>query len=650
MNILELYIKNLDTESLPDFSQRKKISTETLISYLKVHLELSVKYKSNDHLYYFLNLLQTKRIDLGLKLDDIYSIFHNTGNCKTSSCLDYANQNKDKNVSKSILHSESILHCNDQSALKSCIRENLVNDEIKEWLKEQCEENIDKDFLKDTFGINKHGQSWIIFSLMLESVVFSILPYLWDQVSDFRLYQTYSSMSNESWFGNLTAPNSGNTAFEYEDTYSPAALITKWILIVNALIYLLGSTLSSPDWIHAMYDENKQKLEKRSMYSPDMIEFYKKEQYQEFKELSNEYLETKKFCILLLIPIARLLWPLLILVPHQFINLTSKLPSKESKAKYKSENLWLFIKIVESSIENVLQTALQLWVLFPIFGLISQWSLSELMLSGSKGALNIMSFGIYKPETIDMVIGKIMFTVILLSFSHSWMKLKKQGLGLLAKLKSLPIVFLSTLLQVTSRIFVLGNLMIMDVSAVKKYTLFLLVHFLSLLVIKILFETRKKQKLKNTRNILKTLYYYMKRPVLLVVSCLSSTLVMADLHWISSKLHYPKHNFVSQCLFFLLIFVENLMMTLLPFLVPSLFPSKSEFNHNSFIYALVFVNVSWIGSVILEVIGIKLYFFLFLSCLYSYLIKTCVKTNIMKAYIFHDMKHDHIKGHIRSLL
>ena len=129
-----------------------------------------------------------------------------------------------------------------------------------------------------------------------------------------------------------------------------------------------------------------------------------------------------------------------------------------------------------------------------------------------------------------------------------------------------------------------------------------------LLVIKIVFETRKKQRWKNLgplNQISKAkscMYYYIKRPILLVTSCLSSTLVMVDVHWITSKLHYPKHNIISQCLFFLLIFVENLMMTLLPFLAPSLFPSATEFNHDSFTIAVVFVNVSWIVSVCLEVI------------------------------------------------
>ena len=544
-------------------------------------------------------------MELGLELNDIYEIFHNKERTKTSSCLDYANQNKDKTVAMLLLEYEKKVHCNDQSALKRCIRENLLNEELKVWLKDQCEEKNDTDCLKDKFGINKHSQAWIIFSLILESLLFSILPYLWDQVSDFRLYQTYSSMGNGSLFGNITTPIDTLTI---DNNSSSAAEITKWIFFMNGFIYVLGSILCSPIWLQNWLNDLNIKI-KSLRHVHNFTGKYTMEEVWEFKK---EYLKTKKFFVLLLIPTARLLWPLLVLIPHQFINLSSNVPSKDSMAKYKSENIWLFIKVVESSVENVLQTALQIWLLIPIFSFISQWSLSKLMLSGLKGAGNIMSFGIYKPETLDTVIGKIMFTVILLSFSHSWMKLKKQGLGLLTKLKSFPVVFISTILQVSSRIYVVRNLMIMDVLALKKYTLFLLVHFLSLLVMKIVFETRKKPRWKNLGTQKKItqaksfMYYHFKRPVLLVTSCLSSTLVMVDLHWISSKLHYPKHNLISQCLFFLLIFVENLVMTILPFLAPSLFPSTSEFNHDSFTIALVFVNVSWIISVCLEVMIISI--------------------------------------------
>ena len=592
-------------------------------------------------------------MELGLEINDIYDIFHNKDRTEKSSCLDYANQNKDKTIAMLILEYEKKVHCNDQSAIKRCIRENLVKEELKIWLKEQCEEKNDTDLLIDKFGANKQGQAWIIFSLFLESWLFSILPYLWDQVSDIRLYQTYSSMGNDSLFGNFTKTYSSNTTIEIDNNGSSAALITKWILLMNGLIYVLGSILCSPTWLQDWLNHFNIKLD---IIRHPYANKYGNTNYKERKEFEKEYLKTKKFFVLILIPPARLLWPLLVLIPHQYINLSSNIPSKDSTAKYKSENLWLFIKVVESSVENVLQTALQIWLLIPIFGLFSKWSLSELILSGFKGAGNIMSFGIYKPDTLDIVIGKIMFTVILLSFSQSWMNLKKQGLGILTKLKSFPIVFISTILQVSSRMYIVRNLMIMEVSAVNKYTLFLLVHFLTLLVIKIVFETRKKQRrknfgityteeslneqLKSFRNFLKVqmlqqaldfliknsiptlnqiskiksfVYYHIKRPILLVTSCLSSTLVMVDLHWISSKLHYPKHNFISQCLFFLLVFVENLTMTLLPFLVPSLFPSTSEFNFDSFLIALVFVNVSWIISVCLEVI----FFIIMLSYLSS---------------------------------
>ena len=432
-----------------------------------MHLDLSIKYNVNEHLVYFLNLLKTNRRELGLSLNNIFDIIHNQDITIRSSYLNYANQNKDKTVAMLILECESKVHCNDQTALKRCIRENLVDEELKLWLKDQCEEK------KDIVDINKHGHVRIIFTLLIESLIFSILPYLWDQVSDIQLYQTYR---NDSLFGNFTKLNSDNTTIEIgKNGSSAAAVITKWILLINGFIYLLGSILCSPTWLQDWLNHLRAKIQ-CVRYGYDHTKNYNFVDIQEFKK---EYLKTKKIFVLILIPTAKLLWPLLVLIPHQFKNMALNVPSKDSMAKYKSENIWLFIKVVESSVENVLQTALQIWLLIPIFSLISQWSMSELMLSGLKGAGSIMSFGIYKPEMLDMVIGKMMFTIILLSFGHSWMKLKKQGLGLLSKIQSLPIVFVSTILQVSSRIYVVRNLMIMEVSAVKKYIMFPIVHFLS---------------------------------------------------------------------------------------------------------------------------------------------------------------------------
>ena len=116
----EKYIKNL---KLPGHSHKTNISKEARIYYIKVHLELSIKYKANDHLVYFLNLLKSNRSELGLGLYDIYDIIHNQDVKLRSSYLNYANQNKDKTAAKILLECERKVHSNDQSALKRCIRE-----------------------------------------------------------------------------------------------------------------------------------------------------------------------------------------------------------------------------------------------------------------------------------------------------------------------------------------------------------------------------------------------------------------------------------------------------------------------------------------------------------------------------------------------
>jgi hypothetical protein len=225
------------------------------------------------------------------------------------------------------------------------------------------------------------------------------------------------------------------------------------------------------------------------------------------------------------------------------------------------------------------------------------------------------------------------------------MHVKKPGIGIGEMMKLLLIMFPATLLQVIARMYMVRNLMLMNISGAVKYSLFIVVHCLALLIMKLIFETRRKQKvtkiakqytvnsiqstlkgfkaflrLKCLQNVLDGLvkksiptlnginkasswtFCKVKRPVLMIASCMSSTIVMVDLHWNSTKLHYPKFNFITTCLFYLLILFENLTMTLLPFLAPTLFPSSSDFNHESFVQAAVIVNISWIVAVLLEVI------------------------------------------------
>jgi hypothetical protein len=272
------------------------------------------------------------------------------------------------------------------------------------------------------------------------------------------------------------------------------------------------------------------------------------------------------------------------------------------------------------------------------FSEVSMLSTEEFVIAVWNGSRYILTFGLLEhPKELDLTIGKIFTTVIFLSLSQAMLHVKKPGIGMGETIKLLLIMFPATLLQVIARIYMVRILMLMDITGAVKYSLFIVVHCLALLIMKMIFETRRKPKmtkiakkydvkslqstfkgfkaflrLQCLQNVLNGLIKISiptlngiiraKRPILMIASCMSSTIVMVDLHWMSSRLHYPKFNFITTCLFHLLILIENLTMTLLPFLAPTLFPSSSEFNQESFVQAAVIVNIFWIVAVLLQVI------------------------------------------------
>ena len=475
-----------------------------------------------------------------------------------------------------------------------------------------------------------------IASIFIQIILLSILPYSMDEVSDIRLYLTYSAKSIQ----NQTSQDHTKD-HTMHNKYIIAKQITGLILLINGFMYASGIILSNPTWITKQINEitkkenRKKELEDLKKRGLILVELNQ-------KELDTLLVETpsKQWKIFLKMSsvLARIFWPLLILVPHNYLIKTTSVRSDKSKDKYQSENLWMFLKVVESSIENVTQLFLQIWVLIPDIKVISWWTWDQLMLSALNGSLNILTFGYFEPKELDITVGKIFTTIILLSLSHAMNHVKKPGIGFGETMKLLLIMFPATLLQVIARMYIVRNLMIMNLSGAVKYILFFVFHCLALLMMKIIFETRRKLKVTTnlkqykkesvqlsserfraflrypclqdvldglikksiqTLNLIIRIFYKTKRPILMIASCLSSTIVMVDLHWMSSRLHYPKFNFITICLFHLLILLENLTMTLLPFLAPSLFPSSSDFNH---VEAVVIVNISWIVAILLEVI------------------------------------------------
>ena len=609
---------------------------------------LSSKCGNTDLLQHFWDAMQSEKT---LSLKDIYDIIHNKDQNEVlgSTCLDYANQNKDEKTALMILNFENTVHMKD--TLLCCIRESLKKDELKMWILKQAQKTEDGKSCCKEIGtmIEDYPKFAALGSIFIQLMVLSILPYSMDEVSDIRLYLTYSAKitENKTDQESLLSANVSFTREYNMHEYNIAKQITGLILLINCFVYIAGIFISNPTWITKHINEIERK-EKRKKLLGDLKENggLRKEYKKEYNKLLRESTSVQwKIFLIFSSVIARIFWPLFILIPHNFLNVTTQNRSYNSNDKYHTENLWMILKVVESSIENVTQLFLQIWLLLPYFRMISKWTSHELLIAAWNGSKNIVTFGYYQPKELDITIGKIFTTITLLSLSHAMQRIKKPGIGIGQTMKLLVIMFPATLLQVIARMYMVRNLILINVAGAMKYSLFLFVHFMALFIMKILFETRRNIKpvtnpkpysLENIQSssqrfraflrfhllqnaldfIIKKsililngiieakswIFFKIKRPILLIASCLSSTIVMVDLHWMSSRLHYPKFNFITTCLFHLLTLMENLAMTLLPFVAPFLFPSSSDFNHDSFLQAVIIVNISWIVAVLLEVI------------------------------------------------
>ena len=258
-----------------------------------------------------------------------------------------------------IIEYEKVVHLQDEMSVMKCIRETLDNDELKPWIKEQCQGANDTDCLKEKCGFDKHSHYGIVATIFIETILMSLIPYSMDQVSDISLYLKYrsenDSNSNHADIGHNTQGGtlSGDVILE---GYDMAELITLIILCMNALVYTSGIIISQPTWITAKIKEEQVKIERIKFLQELKIEIgYQSDDLKQELDnlLTDKYLQPRVILLTIFSLIARIFWPILILIPHNYINMSSTVPSDMSQEKYQTENLWVFLKVAESSMENV---------------------------------------------------------------------------------------------------------------------------------------------------------------------------------------------------------------------------------------------------------------------------------------------------------
>ena len=541
--IAELGIENVITK----YFDKTDKSGQKL--FYQTHLTLATKMKNEDLINSFCNSLLSK--DSQWSHRDAFDILHYINpNTSTFSktCLNYANENNDQKAGYKLLKVEDYAHNKSAYQVFSCIQQNLNMEALVPWLKRTYVDNIRKGLIPVTDyndDMIKRKNRQALIAIIVEIGLISVLPFLIDFTSDLELLGDYKHIShiadNETnvWECGLDT----NISFhqipfkETKDNFAFAAKVTIAMVAMNVIVYMFGAKIASPEWLDVWkkgWDETN--LQYEFVRSQNMDWYGKKlGDYPIFKQ---KYFWIKIFYKVML-GISYLLWPFLILMPNKYAYQISENPNERREGDARSSTAWRFVKIAEIGVENILQLVLQIWLIMPAMVLVSQWSWNTIASHTWQGVLNILSFGIYDACLLDKTLGKLVFTAITCSIGLSLFKVDRPGIGALYKIKAAPVIFLHLLIQIIARLYALKYLILLEINQYGKYLTALLVHIAILIPIKVITET---QKLPRSLGLLTLL----QRLALLLISCISSSIIMIDWHWNSSHLQAPKFMFFSR--------------------------------------------------------------------------------------------------------
>ena len=131
---------------------------------------------------------------------------------------------------------------------------------------------------------------------------------------------------NETW-NEINGDNSTVCDMEEANTmttqYMIAGKIMEYILIFNLISYIIGVVISNPAWIDQIIERNNKYLENFHRIQRFKDGFYQttdeeKEIYEKLKP-KRLIIERKLKCLKVFRYFAKLFWPFLIVIPHEYL-------------------------------------------------------------------------------------------------------------------------------------------------------------------------------------------------------------------------------------------------------------------------------------------------------------------------------------------
>ena len=535
----------LQKEGFPDYIINSKREIETL-HFLKYSLFLCAKHGEHKLLREICQLMRDH-----LSNESIKEILHfkSQDGLFSKPLLNYCNENVDLESCVEILKMEKQVQCNLNNGLHE-LRSQNPSGPMTNWILKTYSQ---------LYPVSKAPWILLIIAMVTVFIELGCLSYgsaIYDIYSDVQVYSEYSNY-NASVFNTGFFPKCSKDDLYDSDgthsTYETASIVTLWVLIGSAFMYVINIILADIPQVVDVHGC----ICGMSFTLPWLGRFINK-------------------CVMLLfLPIFHIINSIKLLVSNK----KAVLQDKEDKFKV----VLAVLKLWEVGLENNVQLIISLWACRHFTPCLLKNGNIYVLENGFQGLGNILSFGNIEADFIQKLLGKLFMALLSTLFSLALMKCDKPGMNIGEKLIKALLLFAAYLFQTFSRLCGLLGLIYLNEGNLKYYLSFGL-HSVLTLAILVLFETSR-----NKCNGCKV-------PMYIVLRALSSFFILpSDLNKEGEI-----YTFVSQTLYQILFFVENLVMVVIMIQNPDLYPSgiKENLNTSYLIYILV---GSWLVSVLLQV-------------------------------------------------
>lgn len=243
----------------------------------------------------------------------------------------------------------------------------------------------------------------------------------------------------------------------------------------------------------------------------------------------------------------------------KFQHLQAKRKNKFRKQLQKSEYLWGISRTAEAALESCGQLVLQIWLLSSDFNWLSRQTFAELVDQTYNGFIFFLSFSFKEATDIEKSLGKMFMSVLALvaGVAASYRTLKRGAV----KWNHTIFIYFSLTFQIFARIFSLGLFFFTARNFLPTVPILLGIHFALVFGLKWTFE-----RARHTHGMMALL--------VAILNIFASSLVYVRILPIDKQVDTKQKGiqdretrksqqhstFFIQSLFFLLVFVENLLL------------------------------------------------------------------------------------------